>query len=113
MFPRDPIAAVTHPDPYPYYADLLARTPLYRDELLGLWVAASAEAVTAVLTSDCCRVRPPSEPVPRALLGSPAADIFGALVRMNDGAAHCPRKRAVSATIESIDLTEVAARSCM
>ena len=30
--PADPIAAVTHPDPYPYYRDLVARTPLYRDE---------------------------------------------------------------------------------
>ena len=25
-FPADPIEAVTHPDPYPYYADLVART---------------------------------------------------------------------------------------
>ena len=57
--PRDPVAAVTHPDPYPYYAELVAQRPLYRDESLGLWVASSAQAVTAVLTSDICRVRPP------------------------------------------------------
>ncbi len=43
-FPADPIAAVIHPDPYPYYADLVARRPLYRDAALGLWVAASADA---------------------------------------------------------------------
>jgi hypothetical protein len=42
MPPHNPIAAVTHPDPYPYYAALTARTPLYRDETLGLWVAADA-----------------------------------------------------------------------
>jgi hypothetical protein len=69
--PPDPIAAVTHPDPYPFYADLAVRRPLYRDEALWLWVASSAAVVTAVLTSDLCRVRPPAEPVPAALLGSP------------------------------------------
>src|SRR5229473_1176610 len=79
--PADPIAAVTHPDPYPYYRELVARTPLYRDEVQGLWVAASADAVTAVLTSALGRVRPAAEPVPAALLASPAADIFGRLPR--------------------------------
>src|SRR5713226_7474351 len=101
-FPRDPVAAVTHRDPYPYYARLVAEKPFYRDEALGLWVASSAAAVTAVLTSDLCRVRPPAEPVPKALLGSPAADIFRYLIRMNEGAGHCPFNRAVSATLDSI-----------
>jgi cytochrome P450 len=109
--PRDPIAAVTHPDPYPYYAELVAARPLYRDEALGLWVAASAAAVTAVLTSDLCRVRPPAEPVPKVLLGSPAAEVFGRFVRMNDGAGHCPFKGAVSATLGSIDEPRAAAAS--
>jgi cytochrome P450 len=109
MFPVDPIAAVTHPDPYAYYADLVARKPLYWDEPLGLWVAAGADVVTAVLSNPNCRVRPPIEPVPHALLGSPAAEIFGALVRMTDGARHCPLKRAISATFESIDLAAAAA----
>src|SRR6266566_4515470 len=63
--PADPIAAVTHPDPYPYYRELAARTPLYRDEARGLWVAASADAVTAVLTSALGRVRRPLGPAPR------------------------------------------------
>src|SRR5438132_658225 len=36
------IAAVTHRDPYPYYARLVAERPIYRDDSLGLW-AASAE----------------------------------------------------------------------
>jgi cytochrome P450 len=111
MVPSDPIAAVTHPDPYPYYAELVAHRPFSYDRALDLWVAASAEAVTAVLSGDACRVRPPSEPVPRSLLGSAAADIFGALVRMNDRSAHCPLKRAVSAVFDSIDLSEAASRS--
>jgi cytochrome P450 len=101
--PNDPIAAVTHPDPYPYYADLVARAPLYRDERLGLWIASSAAAVTAVLTSETCRVRPLAEPVPSAILGTPAAQIFRHLVRMNDGEHHCPFKSAVTSTLASID----------
>jgi len=111
MPPHDPIAAVTHPDPYPYYADLVARAPFYWDETLGLWVAASAAAVTAVLTSECCRVRPPAEPVPAALRGTPAGDIFGRLVRMNDGPGHCPFKSAIATMLGGIDATGVVAQS--
>src|SRR5712671_6524009 len=72
-------------------------------QTLGLWVASSAEAVTAVLTSDLCRVRAPAEPVPRALLGSPAADIFRQLVRMNDGPGPHSFKPTVSRTLEAVD----------
>lgn len=103
MPPSDPIAAVTHANPYPYYADLVSRAPLSYDDTLGFWVAASAEAVTAVLTSDLCRVRPPAEPVPRPLLGSPAGEIFRHLVRMNDGPRHPALKQAVMATLGSLD----------
>lgn len=103
-FPPDPIAAVTHPDPYPYYAHLVAEAPLYRDETLGLWVASSAAAVTGALSDDgLCRVRPVAEPVPRALVGSPAGEIFGRLVRMTDGQDRCPLKNAVSAALASVD----------
>ena len=109
--PGNPVAAVTHPDPYPYYADLIARQPLYRDETLGMWVASSASAVSAVLRSDLCRVRPPAEPVPNALLGSPAADLFGSLMRMNDGAYHAALKPAVVATMQGIAPTQVAEQS--
>lgn len=38
-FPTDPLQAVTHADPYPYYAALARDRPLYRDARLGLWVA--------------------------------------------------------------------------
>ncbi len=110
-FPSDPVAAVTHPDPYPYYADLVARRPLYRDTALGLWVASSAEAVTSVLTSDRCRVRPPTEPVPAALHGSPAGTVFRHMVRFNDGAGHCPFKGAVSTALAAITTTQAAERS--
>jgi cytochrome P450 len=111
VFPQDPIAAVTHPDPYAYYASLVARKPLYYDEDLRLWVASSAAAVTAALTTDICRVRPVNEPVPKSLLGSPAAEIFRHLVRMIDGERHCPFKQAVSAALASIDAAQAAQQS--
>jgi cytochrome P450 len=106
--PQDPIAAVTHRAPYPYYARLVGERPIYRDDSLGLWVASSAEAVSAVLGSERCRVRPPMEPVPAKLQGTPAGDLFGRLVRQNDGDRHGPLKRAVSAALGAIDGREAA-----
>jgi cytochrome P450 len=103
-----PLAAVTHADPYAYYARLVERG-LYRDEALGLWVAASAEAVSAVLTHPASRVRPPGEPVPAALLGSPAAEVFGRLVRMTDGTRHAALKPAVTATLDGAAITGLTA----
>jgi cytochrome P450 len=105
--PANAIAAVTHPDPYPYYAELVAERPLYRDAALGLWVASSAAAVETVLTSGLCRVRPLAEPIPRALLGSPAAAVFGSLVRMTDGPGQAAAKQAVAATVTSLDVRRV------
>ncbi|HKQ90141.1 MAG TPA: cytochrome P450, partial [Blastocatellia bacterium] len=111
MFPQDPITAVTHPDPYAYYADLVAHRPLYYDDKLMLWVASSASAVATILTNNLCRVRPANEPVPKSLLGSPAAEIFRHLIRMNDGERHCPFKQAVSAALASIDAVQAAQQS--
>lgn len=109
--PQDPIAAVTHRDPYPYYARLAVERPIDYDGSLGLWVAASAGAVAAVLASDLCRVRPPAEPVPVKLQGTPAGDLFGRLVRQTDGGRHASLKRAVSAALGAIDGQEAAAAS--
>ncbi|WBS03955.1 cytochrome P450 [Pseudoduganella sp. SL102] len=89
--PADAVAAVTHPDPYSYYA-LLAADPAPRyDERLRLWVAAHPATVRQLLADPACRVRPVQEPVPVALAG-PAGDLFGALVRMNDGPRHATPK---------------------
>lgn len=111
LSPQDPIAAVTHPDPYPYYAELVASRPIYRDDAAGIWIASSAATVTAVLTSALYRVRPLTEQVPTALLGSPAGQIFRRLVRMNDGHMHGPMKGAISATLSAIGADEVAEQS--
>jgi cytochrome P450 len=107
----DPIGAVTEPDPYPYYADLVARAPLHRDERLRLWVASSASAVSTVLTSELCRVRPPSEPVPAALVGSAAGDVFARLVRMNDGPRHATLKPAVESALVGFDTDRIIDRA--
>ena len=80
-----PIRAVTHPDPYPYYATLAAERPFGYDEALCMWVAADAGHVAAVLGEPVLRVRPPAEPVPAGIAGTAAGQVFGHLVRMTDG----------------------------
>ncbi len=107
--PGSPIAAVTHPDPYPYYREMVATRPLHHDPGLGLWVAAGAEAVTAVLTSPRARVRPAAEPVPVALGGSPLAEIFARLVRMTDGPGHDTMKRTIGGALATLDPERVRA----
>jgi cytochrome P450 len=101
-WPDDPVAAVVHPDPYPYYA-ALAAAPVRRHERLGLLVAARAVDVVAVLASGLLRVRPPAEPVPRAVAGGPAGEVFGRLVRMTDGPPQAHGKRAVREALASVD----------
>lgn len=110
-FPQDPLAAVTLPDPYSYYANLVAHRPFYYDQSLGGWVATGAQFVTDVLTSNLCRVRPVAEPIPRILLGSPAADIFQHLIRMNDGERHSPLKQAVLAALMTLNPVQIGEQS--
>jgi cytochrome P450 len=98
---------VSHPDPYPYYAQLVAERPFYYDEALRSWVASSAEAVTEVLASDRCGVRPLAEPVPTTLIGSEAGEVFRRFIRMNDAAGRQHLKRALAAAIGSIDESRV------
>ncbi|MBP0619920.1 cytochrome P450 [Cupriavidus consociatus] len=107
----DPLSAVTHPDPYPYYRELAMHRPFFRDQRLGLWVAAGAQEVAAVLSHPECRVRPPAQPVPPALAGTPAGDLFGRLIRMNDGAAHAPLKGLLMPLLAAIDPSAAAHRA--
>lgn len=103
MHPIDPIQAVTHADPYPYYATLAARPGLTFDAGLKLWIAADAATVRLVLGHPDCLVRPPAEPVPAAIAGAPAGQVFGALVRMNEGAAHTRPKLALRSALGGLD----------
>jgi hypothetical protein len=57
--PTDPIAAVAHPDPYPYYAALRSGGSLQRDAALGLWIGVGADVVDLLLREPAARVRPP------------------------------------------------------
>ncbi|MFF0225893.1 cytochrome P450 [Streptomyces sp. NPDC004629] len=107
--PATPSTAATHPDPYPFYADLVADQPFGYDTGSGLWVAAGAAAVSEVLAHPACRVRPSTEPVPRGILGTPAGDVFGELVRMTDGAPQVRRKRVLLGALSTITAEQVVA----
>jgi cytochrome P450 len=98
----DPVAAVTAPDPYPYYRDLVATRPFHRDDALGLWVAASAGSVNAMLAESAARVRPAAEPVPKPLAGGPAGAVFGKFARMTDGPAQAAMKIAIRAALADV-----------
>ena len=111
LAPADPIAAVTHADPYPYYRDLASTLPFYFDPALKLWVAASAAAVAEVLNHADGRVRPAAQPVPPSLAGSAAGDLFGRLIRMNDGVAHAPLKAIVARQMAALDLSDTRSRA--
>lgn len=106
-----PIAAVTAGDPYPYYADLVARRPFGYDEGLRLWVAADAASVTAVLSDPALRVRPPAEPVPAGIVGTPAGEVFGDLVRMTDGDRQQRLKRIIVHALGQVSPEVVTARA--
>ncbi|NVD70188.1 cytochrome P450 [Duganella sp. BJB1802] len=102
-YPQDALAAVTHADPYPYYDALAAAQGLRFDAGLGLWIAAGAADVVAVMRHPDCRVRPLTEPVPAAIAGGAAGQVFGALVRMNDGERHAQPKLALQRALAGVD----------
>jgi cytochrome P450 len=107
--PADPIAAVTHPDPWPYYRQLRDTRPLYFDAALQLWVASSQAVISEALQHPALAVRPPGEAVPAALQGTAAGEVFARLVRMTDGAFHAAHKPAVVQAVKRWSLTDVAA----
>jgi cytochrome P450 len=111
MEPANPLAAVSHVDPYPYYERLLAGPPLHYDGGLNLWIASRAATVCEVFASRACCVRPATEPVPTALLGLPAGEIFAHLVRMNDGAGHDRPKLALEGALAALASAEVGIRT--
>ena len=109
--PPDPVAAVTHANPYGYYAQLRAGPPLVWDARLRLWVASRADVIQALLQEPALRVRPVSEPVPAAIAGQPAGELFGHLVRMNDGPAHAAHRPVLQRALAGLDLSTVQAQA--
>jgi cytochrome P450 len=106
--PRNAVEAVIHADPYTYYAHLCERSPLFFDEGLGLWVAAGRSVMQEALQHPALRVRPPDEPVPRALAGTPAGEVFARLVRMTDGDFHARHKPQVERAARRYSMDDVA-----
>lgn len=109
--PEHILAASSHRDPYPYYASLVAGPALVFDAPRKLWIASSAASVKAVLGNPACQVRPPAEPVPAAIVGSAAGDVFGHLVRMNEGVRHDAPKLALRRFLAEVDLGRVQTRT--
>ena len=90
--PLDPIAAVTHADPYSYYAKLRAEAGVHWFATRKVWALVSAPLVTEALNMATARVRPPAEPIPAFLKQSRAAEVFGRLARMCDGPQHASQR---------------------
>ncbi|MEP6790397.1 MAG: cytochrome P450 [Ramlibacter sp.] len=109
--PRNAVEAVTHPDPWPYYAGLRRDRPLFFDESLGLWVASSHAVISEAFAHPQLRVRPPAEPVPKALLGTAAGEVFAQLVRMTDGPFHAAHKPEMEQAARCWTLADVAGAS--
>ena len=107
--PKDPIDAVTHPNPYPFYKDLREKSQVHWLVERKTWAAVSARAVTAAFHAECAKVRPPSEPIPGFLKGTRAGDVFGALARMNDGPAHHDQRARVMQLMRKLTGEAVAA----
>ncbi len=99
----------THPDPYAYYASLVAERPLFRDEAHGFWVAASADIVKAVLESPLCLTRPRAGRIPALVEAGPMGRIYGRLVRLRDDGPGRVLKEAMVRAFHKIDLAEAAA----
>lgn len=94
------IAAVTSDHPI---ADYMQMAPMAFQSDLQCWVAVSPVVVRQVLHSIDFGVRPAGEPIPAALLHTPAQHIFGALVRMQEGEQHLRLKGAILQTLAAFD----------
>jgi len=105
------LAAPSAADPYPFYAEILARRPFAFDDELGAFVAADGASVRAVLADRRFLVRPLGEPVPPPLLGSPAGALFAHLVRMDDSPHQERRKAAIVATLGGLAAAEAGSKS--
>lgn len=106
--PSNVLAAPAHAEPYPWYARLRVSRPIFFDEGLRLWVASGPYLVDQALRDPLLRVRPPAEPVPRALQGHGAGEVFSLLVRMNDGEFHARHRPGVEAAVARFDADAVA-----
>jgi len=94
--PADAIAAVTHPDPYPYYAELAQAERPEWDPRLDLWVAANPAQVAEILHHPDARVVAPPD--------APAG--FSEYARFNDGERHAALRAEVIERIAGVQLDD-------
>ncbi len=106
--PTDTWTAVVHPDPWAWYR-LLADRDVHLDEESGSWVVARPVDVAAALSSPVARVRPPDQPVPIHLDGSPAGALFSQMMRMRDGVDHGVLRQVIEPALETIEPRQLAA----
>ncbi|MFM9270178.1 cytochrome P450 [Halomonas elongata] len=103
-----PLEAPSHPDPYPSYANLRLRGGLQYLEAPDLWVASDAATVTEAFEQPALHVRPHQEPVPGMIADGPAGELFGRLMRMNEGEAHQVPRRCLIPFLNALDDEAVA-----
>lgn len=106
-YPTDPLQAAAHANPYPYYAELRKEARVFKDATTGLWVVARHDTVHAVLGDARLTVRPSTEPVPRAIAGQPAGEVFARLARMNEGDAHRIARQSLVNAMSAVDIEAV------
>lgn len=98
----------SHPNPYPSYANLRQHGGLHYLEAPGLWVASDAATVAEAFAQPACHVRPHEEPVPATIADGPAGELFGRLMRMNEGEAHQAPRRFLMPFLNALDDEEIA-----
>lgn len=98
------LAALTSDDPL---ADYMPMAPMAFQADLQSWVAVSPVVVREVLHNIDFGVRPAAEPIPAALLNTPAQPIFGALVRMQEGEQQLRLKEAILQTLTAFNPNRV------
>ena len=71
------------------------------------WVVSKNDEVAAVLNHPHLHVRPPDEPVPALMHGTALGEIYGRLVRMNEGKRHDALRRRALGIVAGWDLQRV------
>jgi cytochrome P450 len=74
----------------------------------AVWIATGPALVEEVLGHPALRVRPLAEPVPAAIAGGSAGEVFAALVRMNEGERHAAPKLALQRALAAMAHTGLA-----
>ena len=96
--PTDPLAAVVHPDPYGYYAELARERRLHAHDGIGLRSVAHPDLVAEVL----------AHPLARVVLPTGAPPAFAEYARFTDGDAHAPLRAETIARIGAVDVDDPA-----